>query len=101
NKNLTDINIDAIYNILEQNQRDVNGAMGSKKKIVVVNSDPLALIADKTNVSRSKEKVVVSSDSEGSKADDFSKPKKITALLAKAFNRRKFTVTPPNWVIAE
>nr|GFC18818.1 hypothetical protein [Tanacetum cinerariifolium] len=35
--------------------------------------DPLALIAEKTNVSRSKEKVVVSSDSEESKADDFIK----------------------------
>nr|GFB82267.1 hypothetical protein [Tanacetum cinerariifolium] len=45
--------------------------MGSKKKTVVVTSDPLALIAEKTNVSRSKEKVVVSSNSEGSEADDF------------------------------
>nr|GFD47488.1 hypothetical protein [Tanacetum cinerariifolium] len=53
--------------------------MGSKKKTVVVTSDPLALIAEKTNVSRSKEKVVVSSDSEGSEADDFSELKKITA----------------------
>nr|GEW50322.1 hypothetical protein [Tanacetum cinerariifolium] len=69
NKNLMDINIDALYNILKQNQRD-------------------------TNVSRSKEKVVVSSDSEGSKADDFSELKKITALLAKAFNRRKFYSKP-------
>nr|GEZ40973.1 hypothetical protein [Tanacetum cinerariifolium] len=76
--------------------RDVNDAMGSKKKTVVVTSDPLALIAKKTNVSRSKEKVVVSSDSEGSKADDFSKLKKITALLAKAFNRRKFYSKPTN-----
>nr|GFC82027.1 hypothetical protein [Tanacetum cinerariifolium] len=58
--------------------------------------DPLALIAKKTNVSRSKEKVVVSSDFEGSKADDFSKLKKITALLAKAFNRRKFYSKPTN-----
>nr|GEZ56256.1 hypothetical protein [Tanacetum cinerariifolium] len=33
-----------------------------------------------------KEKVVVSSDSEGSEADDFSELKKITALLEKAFN---------------
>nr|GFD45460.1 hypothetical protein [Tanacetum cinerariifolium] len=46
--------------------------MGSKKKTVVVTSDPLALIAEKTNVSGSKEKVVVSSDSEGSEANDFS-----------------------------
>nr|GEZ27381.1 hypothetical protein [Tanacetum cinerariifolium] len=50
--NLMDINIDALYNILKQNQRDVNDAMGSKKKIVAVTSDPLALIAQKTNVSR-------------------------------------------------
>nr|GFD31980.1 hypothetical protein [Tanacetum cinerariifolium] len=34
NKNLTDINIDALYNILKQNQGDVNEAMGSKKKLL-------------------------------------------------------------------
>nr|GEX82390.1 hypothetical protein [Tanacetum cinerariifolium] len=51
NKNLIDINIDALYNILKQNQGDVNDAIRSKKKTVVVTSDPLALIADKTNVS--------------------------------------------------
>nr|GEV80943.1 reverse transcriptase domain-containing protein [Tanacetum cinerariifolium] len=96
NKNLMVINIDALYNILKQNQGDVNDAMGSKKKTVVVTSDPLALIAEKTNVSRSKEKVVVSSDSEESEADDFSELKKITALLAKAFNRRKFYSKPTN-----
>nr|GEX93037.1 hypothetical protein [Tanacetum cinerariifolium] len=67
NKNLMDINIDAIYNILKQNQGDVNDVMGLKKKIVVVTSDPLALIAEKT---------------------------KITALLAKAFNPRKFYSKP-------
>nr|GFD15767.1 hypothetical protein [Tanacetum cinerariifolium] len=71
NKNLMNINIDALYNILKQNQGDVNDAMGSKKKIAVVNSDPLALIAEKTNVSRSKEKVVVFLYSKGSEADDF------------------------------
>nr|GFC77440.1 integrase, catalytic region, zinc finger, CCHC-type, peptidase aspartic, catalytic [Tanacetum cinerariifolium] len=50
----------------------------------------------KTNVSRSKEKVVVSSDSKGSEANDFSELKRITALLAKAFNRRKFYSNPTN-----
>nr|GEX89487.1 integrase, catalytic region, zinc finger, CCHC-type, peptidase aspartic, catalytic [Tanacetum cinerariifolium] len=90
NKNLMNINIDALYNILKQNQGDVSDAMGLNKKIVVVTSDPLALIAEKTKGSKRKEKVVVSSDSEGSDADDFSKLKKITALLAKAFNQRKF-----------
>nr|GFD39801.1 hypothetical protein [Tanacetum cinerariifolium] len=58
-------------NILKQNQGDVNDAMGSKKKTVVVTSDPLALIAEKTKVSKSKEKVVLSLDSEGSEVDDF------------------------------
>nr|GFB74363.1 hypothetical protein [Tanacetum cinerariifolium] len=43
----------------------MNDAMGSKKKIVVVTSDPLALIVEKTNVSKRKEKVVVSLDFEG------------------------------------
>nr|GFC19692.1 hypothetical protein [Tanacetum cinerariifolium] len=58
--------------------------------------DPLALIAEKTNVSKSKEKVVVSSNSEGSEANDFSELKKITALLAKAFNQRMFYSKPTN-----
>nr|GEV83363.1 RNA-directed DNA polymerase, eukaryota [Tanacetum cinerariifolium] len=47
-KNLMDINIDALYNILKQNQGDVNDALGYKKKAVVVTSDPLALVAEKT-----------------------------------------------------
>nr|GEZ42103.1 hypothetical protein [Tanacetum cinerariifolium] len=122
-KNLMDINIDALYNTLKQNQRDVNDALGYKKKTVVVHSDSLALVAEKTNVSKRREKVVVSldskgsglddlnelkkitalgvtvvvsSDSEGSGANDFSELKKITALLAKAFNRRKFYSKPTN-----
>nr|GFB61221.1 hypothetical protein [Tanacetum cinerariifolium] len=86
NKNLLDINIDALYNILKQNQHDVNDAMKSKKKAVVITSNPLALLAEQTKVSKRKEKVVVFSESEGS--DD--ELQKITALLAKAFNRKKF-----------
>nr|GEW42233.1 integrase, catalytic region, zinc finger, CCHC-type, peptidase aspartic, catalytic [Tanacetum cinerariifolium] len=69
NKNLLDINIDALYNILKQNQGDVNDAMMSKKKAVVITTDPLALVDDQT---------------------------KITALLAKAFNRKKFYSKPTN-----
>nr|GEX63939.1 hypothetical protein [Tanacetum cinerariifolium] len=64
--------------------RQNKNLMDINKKTIVVTSDPLALIAKKTKVSKSKEKVVVSSDSEGSDADDFSELKKITALLAKA-----------------
>nr|GEV48672.1 hypothetical protein [Tanacetum cinerariifolium] len=80
-KNLMDINIDAL---------------GYKKKAVVVTSYPLILVAEKTNVSKQKEKVVVSLDSEGSGADDFSELKKINALLVKAFNRKKFYSKPTN-----
>ncbi|GJQ98464.1 integrase, catalytic region, zinc finger, CCHC-type containing protein [Tanacetum coccineum] len=96
NKNLMDINIDALYNILKQNQGDVNEAMGHKKKAVVVTSDPLALVAEKTKVSKRKEKVVVQSESEGSDDEDISDLKKITALLAKAFNRKKYYAKPTN-----
>nr|GFB19461.1 hypothetical protein [Tanacetum cinerariifolium] len=46
------------------------------KKTVVVTSDPLAMIAEKTKVRKRKKKVVVSSDSEGSDADDFKSEKK-------------------------
>nr|GFB95450.1 hypothetical protein [Tanacetum cinerariifolium] len=57
---------------------------------------PLALIAEKTNASRSKEKVVVSSDSEGSETDDLSELKKITALLAKSANKKQEFVKTDN-----
>nr|GEV30149.1 hypothetical protein [Tanacetum cinerariifolium] len=67
-----------------------------QKIIVVVTSDPLILIDEKMKVSKRKEKVVVFLDFEGSDADDFSELKKITALLAKAFNRRKFYSKPTN-----
>nr|GEY98599.1 hypothetical protein [Tanacetum cinerariifolium] len=75
---------------------DVNDALGYKKKAVVVTSDPLALVTEKTKVSKRKEKVVIFSDSKGSGTDDFSELKKITALLANSFNRRKFYSKPTN-----
>ncbi|GJR86998.1 copia protein [Tanacetum coccineum] len=46
-KNLMDINIDSLYNILKQNEGDVNDAMSYKKQAVVATSDPLALVAEK------------------------------------------------------
>ncbi|GJQ97755.1 retrovirus-related pol polyprotein from transposon TNT 1-94 [Tanacetum coccineum] len=95
-KNLMDINIDALYNILKQNQGDVNDAIGYKKKVVVVTLDPLALVAEKTKLSKCKEKVVVQSESEGSDDEDISDLKKITALLAKDFNRKKYYAKPTN-----
>nr|GEV64551.1 hypothetical protein [Tanacetum cinerariifolium] len=83
-----------LYNILKQNQDDVNDALGYKKKAVVVTSDLLALVAEKTKVSKQKEKVDVQTESEGSDNDDISDLKKITALLAKAFNRKKYYAKP-------
>ncbi|GJX32658.1 hypothetical protein Tco_0242513 [Tanacetum coccineum] len=53
---------------------------------VVVTSYPLALVVEKTKVSKRKEKVIVQSESEASDDEDISDLKKITALLAKAFN---------------
>nr|GEV51045.1 RNA-directed DNA polymerase, eukaryota [Tanacetum cinerariifolium] len=82
-KNLMDINIDALYNILKQNQGDVNDTLGYKKKVVVVTSNPLALVVEKTKVSKHKEKVELQSEFEESDDEDISDLKKITALLAK------------------
>nr|GEV40202.1 hypothetical protein [Tanacetum cinerariifolium] len=59
-----DINIEALYDILMQNQ--------------------------------GKEKIVVHSESEESDDEDISDLKKITTLLAKAFNRKKYYVKPTN-----
>nr|GEY93264.1 hypothetical protein [Tanacetum cinerariifolium] len=69
-KNLMDINIDALYNILKQNQGDANDALGYKKKAVVVTSDPLALVAEKTKVSKRKKKVEVQTESKGNSQDN-------------------------------
>nr|GEU90251.1 hypothetical protein [Tanacetum cinerariifolium] len=71
-KNLMDINIDALYNILKKNKGDMNDALGYKKKAVMVTSHPLALVAEKTKVSKQKKKVKVQSESKGS--DDEDKP---------------------------
>nr|GEZ16514.1 hypothetical protein [Tanacetum cinerariifolium] len=80
----------------ELNYKFLNNLQPDSMKTVVITSDPLALVVEKTNVSKRKEKVGVSLDSEGSGADDFSELEKITALLVKAFNRRKFYSKPTN-----
>nr|GFC24582.1 hypothetical protein [Tanacetum cinerariifolium] len=55
---------------------------------------PLALVAKKTKVCKRKEKVEVQSESEESNDKDISDLKKITALSAKAFNRKKYYAKP-------
>nr|GFA34045.1 hypothetical protein [Tanacetum cinerariifolium] len=54
------------------------------------------LVAEKTKVSNRKEKVEVQTESEGSDDEDTSDLKMITALLAKAFNRKKYYAKPTN-----
>nr|GFA65594.1 hypothetical protein [Tanacetum cinerariifolium] len=51
---------------------------------------------EKTKVSKHKEKVKVQTESEGSDDKDISDLKKIKALLAKAFNRKKYYAKPTN-----
>nr|GFD18428.1 hypothetical protein [Tanacetum cinerariifolium] len=75
---------------------DVNDTKGYKKKVVVVTSNPLALVDEKTIMSKHREKVVVQSESKGSNDEDISDLKKITALLAKLFNRKKYYAKPMN-----
>nr|GEX95484.1 hypothetical protein [Tanacetum cinerariifolium] len=89
-KNLMGINIDALYNILKQNQGDMNDALGYKKKSVVVTLDPLALVAKKMKMTKRKEKVEVQSESEESDDEDISDLTKIIALLAEALIERKY-----------
>nr|GEV31152.1 integrase, catalytic region, zinc finger, CCHC-type, peptidase aspartic, catalytic [Tanacetum cinerariifolium] len=57
---------------------------------------PLALVAEKTKVSKHKEKVKVQTESEESDDEDISDLKKITMLLAKDFNRKKYYAKPTN-----
>nr|GEX85256.1 hypothetical protein [Tanacetum cinerariifolium] len=88
--------LDTYLRCLQQNQGDVNDALGYKKKAVVVTSNPLALVNEKTKVSKRKKKVKVQTESKGSDDDDMSDLKKITALLAKAFNQKKYYAKPTN-----
>nr|GEV56589.1 hypothetical protein [Tanacetum cinerariifolium] len=91
NKNLLDINIDALYNILKQNQGDVNDAMKSKKKAVVITYNPLALVAEQkkreTTSSANKKQEYVKSDEkkEDKKVDE----KKRDMSKVKCYNCKK------------
>nr|GEW58907.1 hypothetical protein [Tanacetum cinerariifolium] len=97
-----------IYSLIDSNktakdlwdalERQMRGSDKIKvmKKAVVVTSDLLALVAEKTKVSKRKEKVEVQSGSEKSDDDDISDLKKNTALLAKASNRKKYYAKPTN-----
>nr|GEX52304.1 hypothetical protein [Tanacetum cinerariifolium] len=82
--------LDTYIRYLQQNQGDVNDSLGYKKKVVMV------LVAEKTKVSKRKEKVEVQSESKESNDEDISDLKNITTLLAKAFNRKKYYAKKTN-----
>nr|GFA16328.1 retrovirus-related Pol polyprotein from transposon TNT 1-94 [Tanacetum cinerariifolium] len=85
-----------LWDALERQMRGSEYVLEQEKKAIVVTSDPLALVAEKIKVSKRKEKVEVQTESEGSDDKDISDLKKITALLAKAFNRNKYYAKPTN-----
>nr|GEW46714.1 hypothetical protein [Tanacetum cinerariifolium] len=85
-KNLMGINIDALYNILKQNQGDVNDALGYKKKVVVINSDQLALVAEKTNFANKKQEFGKTDDKKVEKKAD---EKKRDLSKVKCYNCKK------------
>nr|GEU52776.1 integrase, catalytic region, zinc finger, CCHC-type, peptidase aspartic, catalytic [Tanacetum cinerariifolium] len=69
-----------------KNQGDVNDALRYKKKAIVLNSDPLALVAKKTNSANKKQEFVKSDDKkEDTKADD----KKRDMNKVKCYNCKK------------
>nr|GEY79370.1 retrovirus-related Pol polyprotein from transposon TNT 1-94 [Tanacetum cinerariifolium] len=69
-----------IYSLIDSNEtaKDLWDAL--IKKAIVVTSDPLALVVEKTKVSKCKEKVEVQTESKGSDDEDISDLKKITAF---------------------
>nr|GEX16975.1 retrovirus-related Pol polyprotein from transposon TNT 1-94 [Tanacetum cinerariifolium] len=95
-KDNCELNYKFLNNLQPEWKCDVNDALGYKKKVVMVTSDPLALVAEKTKVSKRKEKVEVQTEFEGSDDDDISDLKKITVLLAMAFNQKKYYAKPTN-----
>ncbi|GJS01238.1 retrovirus-related pol polyprotein from transposon TNT 1-94 [Tanacetum coccineum] len=82
-KNLMDINIDALYNILKKNQVECERSSGYKEERSCCYCFRSVLVIKKTKVSKSKEKEVVDSDSEESDDEDINDLKMIIALLAK------------------
>nr|GFC30832.1 hypothetical protein [Tanacetum cinerariifolium] len=94
NKNLLDINIDALYNILKQNQGDMNDAMTSKKKAVSKNKKEKKKVDEKK---RDMSKVkCYNCEKEGHFAKDYKKAKvkdyeyyKIKMLLPKKTKMNK------------
>nr|GEV29070.1 retrovirus-related Pol polyprotein from transposon TNT 1-94 [Tanacetum cinerariifolium] len=91
-KNLMDINIDALYNILKQNQGDVNEALGYKKKAVVVTSDPLALVTEKTKEGH------FAKDSKKAKVKDYNYYKTKMLLAKKDSDKKVLLAEDQVWI---
>nr|GEV08383.1 integrase, catalytic region, zinc finger, CCHC-type, peptidase aspartic, catalytic [Tanacetum cinerariifolium] len=81
-----ELNFKFLNNLQPEWKQDVNEAMGLKKKTVVVTSDPLALIAEKTKSANKKQKFVKTNDKKVEKKDD---KKKRDMSRVKCYNCKK------------
>nr|GEV51648.1 hypothetical protein [Tanacetum cinerariifolium] len=78
--------LDTYIRYLQQTQGDVNDVMGLKKKIIVVTSNPLAFIAEKTKSANKKHEFVKTDDKKVEKKDD---EKKRYMSKVKCYNCKK------------
>nr|GEZ64268.1 hypothetical protein [Tanacetum cinerariifolium] len=85
-KDNCELNFKFLNNLQPEWNRDVNDAMGSKKKTVVVTSDPLALIAEKINSASKKQEFVKTDNKRVKKKDD---EKKRDMSRVKCYNCKK------------
>nr|GEU47785.1 retrotransposon protein, putative, Ty3-gypsy subclass [Tanacetum cinerariifolium] len=85
---LDEIRVDAKLNFVEepQNQGDLNDALEYKKKAVMITSDPLALVAEKTKSANKKQEFVKSDNKKVEKKDD---EKKRDMSKVKCYNCKK------------
>nr|GFB68254.1 hypothetical protein [Tanacetum cinerariifolium] len=81
-KDNCELNFKFVNNLQLEWKQDVNDAMGSKKKTVVVTSDPFALIAEKTNK--------VLSDSEASSSSAIEKIYEVSYYLSESKSESEF-----------
>nr|GFC71709.1 hypothetical protein [Tanacetum cinerariifolium] len=78
--------------VAQQNQGDVNDALGYKKKVVVVTSDPLDLVAEKTKEGH------VAKDCKKAKVKDYNYYKTKMLLAKKVSDEQVFLAEDQAWI---
>nr|GFB69381.1 hypothetical protein [Tanacetum cinerariifolium] len=93
-KDNCELNFKFVNNLQLEWKQDVNDAMGSKKKTVVVTSDPFALIAEKTNINANMVFMAqikkVLSDSEASSSSAIEKIYEVSYYLSESKSESEF-----------